>query len=289
MATLREIKLRIRSIKSTQKITKAMEMVSASKMRRAQQQALGGRPYLEKLGSMISNLVFLSNPPISHPLLNEKEVKNRKKRVGYILVTSNRGLCGAFNSNMIRGMLEILKNETQEEKVLTVGRKGRQAMERIGKNVLADFETISDKPTFVETLGISKVMIDDFINGDLDEVWVAYNHFHSTLTQKPLIKKILPIEANKDLTAPTFKSDFIFEGNREKLLDGLLTRYIETSVYQTILESLASEQSARMVAMRKASDNAKEIVGSLTLQYNKGRQAKITTQILEIVSGSASV
>ncbi len=285
MASLRDIKLRIRSVKSTQKITKAMEMIAASKMKRAQNQALKGRPYLGKLTQIISNLVHLSDPKLSHPLLkSKKNVKN----IAYIFITGNRGLCGAFNSNVIRKMLEILKEKNQtKETVITVGKKGRQAMERIGKAVLADFETMTDKISYLDSMGISRVVVEDFLNGKLDEVYMVYNHFYSTISQKPVVQRLLPVTIEKDVASASLQHrDYIFEPKKELLLDELLHRYVETMVYQTLLESVASEQSARMMAMRQASDNATEIVDNLTLNYNKARQAKITTQILEVVAGS---
>ncbi len=283
MASLKSIKIRIRSVKSTQKITKAMEMIAASKMKRSQNQALKGRPYLQKLKEIIGNLLFYSETKLSHPLLEKKE---KLENVGYIFITSNRGLCGAYNTNVIRSMLEILKEKNQQQEiVLTVGRKGRQAMERIGKKVLADFENISDRPSFADTLGISSVVVDDFLNGKLDEVYMVYNHFYSTINQKPVVVKLLPIQPEIDIKK-TAKRDYIFEQNKEMLLDELLRRYTQTMVYQTVLEAIAAEQSARMMAMRQASDNAQEIVSNLTLHYNKARQAKITTQILEVVAGS---
>lgn len=284
MASLRDIRIRIRSVKSTQKITKAMEMIAASKMKRAQMQALRGRPYLEKLEEIIAHLLYYGGTSLSHPFLKKREpVKN----AGYILITANRGLCGAYNTNVIRKMLEILREQNEvQEIVLTVGKKGRQSMERIGKKVLADFEQISDKPTFIDTLGIGKVMMDDFLAGKLDEVYVVYNHFYSTMSQKPAVVKLLPIEPNKDLVKPAIQYEYIFEQNKKQLLAELLKRYIETKIYQVILESVASEQSARMMAMRQASDNAHEIVSNLTLHYNKARQAKITKEILEVVAGS---
>lgn len=300
MASLRDIKLRIRSVKSTQKITKAMEMIAASKMKRAQSQALKGRPYLGKLTQIISNLVYLSDPKLSHPLLKSKK---SVKKIAYIFVTGNRGLCGAFNTNVIRKMFEILKekNHTQET-VITVGKKGRQAMERIGKAVLADFETMTDKISYLDSMGISRVVVDDFLNGKLDEVYMVYNHFYSTISQKPVVQRLLPVTIERGVasgdsllqgslganaaSAALRHSDYIFEPGKKLLLDELLHRYIETMVYQTLLESVASEQSARMMAMRQASDNATEIVDNLTLNYNKARQAKITTQILEVVAGS---
>jgi len=284
MSTLREIKLRIKSVKSTQKITKAMEMVAASKMRRAQAMALRGRPYINKMIESISHLLHSSEPALSHILL---EKRKEVKKIGYLLITSNRGLCGAFNTNVNKAILEIMmQNDNKNQQVVTVGRKGKQLMERLGKGLLADFSDLSDKPDLYDTAGISRILLDQFVKGNFDEVYVVYNHFYSVLNQKPKIKKLFPIEADVEFQISDRKADYIFEGNKEHLLDKLLKRYIFAIVYQLILESLASEQSARMMAMRKASDSAKEIVGNLTLDYNKGRQAKITTQILEIVSGS---
>lgn len=283
MASLRDIKIRIKSVQSTKKITKAMEMIAASKMKRAQMAALKGRPYLEKLEEVITDLVTYSDPALSHPFLQKRD---KVKNVGYVFMTSNRGLCGGFNSNIIRRMLEILRerNETKEV-VITVGKKGRQAMERVGKAVLADFETMSDRPSFLDTVGISRVVLDDFLNGKLDEVYMVYNHFYSALSQKPVVKKLLPIEPSTMKTAAT-KRDYIFEQDREVLLDEMLKRYLEATVYQTVLESQASEHSARMMAMRQASDNASDIISNLTLHYNKARQTKITKEILEVVAGS---
>lgn len=286
MASLRDIKIRINSVKSTQKITKAMEMIAASKMKRAQSQAIKGRPYLNKLEEIIANLLLVNDPPLTHPLLKKRE---NVKNVGYILITANRGLCAAFNTNVIKTILEILreKNNTQET-VLTVGKKGRLAMERIGKKVLADFEQMSDRPTYMETIGISKVVIEDFLAGKLDEVYMIYNHFYSTISQKPVVVKLLPVEFDPEIitVARTRKSQYIFEPNKELLLNELMQRYTETKVYQTVLESIASEHSARMMAMKQASDNAHDIVSTLTLRYNKERQAKITKEILEVVAGS---
>jgi len=295
--SLRDIKLRIRSVKSTQKITKAMEMIAASKMKRAQTQALKGRPYLQKLSQIIADLVHLSEPKLTHPLLKTRRVKN----IGYVFITANRGLCGSYNTNVIRLMLETLQaNQHAREIVITVGKKGRQAMERIGKAVLADFETMSDKPGFLDTVGISRVVMDDFLEKRLDEVWMVYSHFYSTASQKPVAVKLLPIDPEKNLPRDRSeegeegeaaarhlrKVDYIFEPSREMLLDEMLRRYVETMVYQTVLEAVASEQSARMMAMHQAADNAEDIVSSLTLNYNKVRQTKITTEILEVVAGT---
>lgn len=281
---LRDIKIRIRSVKSTQKITKAMEMIAASKMKKAQAQALKGRPYLRKLTEIIANLIYVSEPPLSHPLI---EAKKTVKNVGYIFMTANRGLCGAFNTNVIKTMLEIMREKNEKKEiVLCVGRKGRQSMERIGKRVLADFEGIGDKPSYLDTIGISRVIIDDFLGGKLDEVYMVYNHFYSTISQKPEVIKLLPVDIDRSFVKPRFKREYIFEPDKEKLLNELLHRYAETIVYQTVLESAASEHSARMMSMRQASDNAHEIVSHMTLHYNKARQAKITKEMLEVVAGS---
>ncbi|MBI5414270.1 ATP synthase F1 subunit gamma [Candidatus Peregrinibacteria bacterium] len=284
MASLQEIKLRTRSVKSTQKITKAMEMVAASKMRFAQRQSLKGRPYITKLSEMIGEVVFTNEPPIFHPFLQKNTEANQ---VAYILLTSNRGLCGGFNSNVIRTMLEILHEKKHlKELVITVGTKGRQAMERVGKSLLAEFSTLPEKPTFLDTLGMSTVVIEDFLSGKYQEVWLVYNHFYSTLSQRPVVKKLLPFEPSTEDFQPSEKRDYIFESDKKDLSNELLRMYIETSIYQTVLESIASEHSARMMAMKKASENAKEIVSNLTLHYNKARQSKITTEILEVVAGS---
>lgn len=286
MASLRDLKLRIRSVKSTQKIARAMEMVAAAKMKKAQQQALMGRPYLNKLREVLNSLIFSSEPKLSHPFM---EKNSESKRVGYVVITANRGLCGAFNSGIIKTSFEIFsKNSPEQNVVITVGKKGRQAMQRIGQATLGDFEKVITSPNFLDILGIAKLVKEEYLQGKIDEVHLIYNHFYSTSTQKPIVQKLLPIEADSALSnTKALKSEYIFEGDRTKLLDQLLRRLINTNVYQAILESAASEHSARMMAMHKASDSAKEIVSNLSLEYNKGRQAKITTQLLEIVSGSS--
>lgn len=261
-----------------------MEMIAAAKMKRAQNQALKGRPYIQKLTEVIADLLSLSGASLDHPFLKKRHKVNN---IGYLFITSNRGLCGAFNSNVVRKMLEILREKnTTGEIVLTVGKKGRQAMERIGKAVLADFENLSDKPDYLDTIGISRVLMDDFLDGNLDEVYMVYNHFYSVMSQKPIVKQLLPITVDTVDFTVRLRRDYIFEPDKQLLLNDLLRRYVETMVYQTILESIASEHSARMVSMRQASDNAEEIVSQLTLHYNKVRQTKITTQILEVVAGS---
>ncbi len=286
MASLRDLKLRIRSVKSTQKITRAMEMVAAAKMKKAQQQALMGRPYLDKLQQVMSSLFFSSEPALTHPFL---EKTHQSGQTAYIIITADRGLCGGFNSGIIKTTFEIFsKIPTANRQVVIVGKKGRQAMQRIGQETLADFEKIANSPRFTDTLGIASLVKEEYLQGRLDEVYVIYNHFYSTSTQKPVIQKLLPVEPQSEHLEPaTGKTEYIFEGEKTRLLDQLLHRLINTKVYQALLESAASEHSARMMAMHKASDSAKEIVTNLTLEYNKGRQAKITTQLLEIVAGSS--
>ena len=285
MASLRDLKLRIRSIKSTQKIARAMEMVSAAKMRKAQLQALVGRPYLNKLREMLSSLIYSSEPKLTHPFLEKSEKSSG--RIAYIVITSDRGLCGAFNSNIVRLTLENFSGQkTDQRKVLTVGKKAFQAMHRLGQKVIGEFTNLSNSPKFYDTIGIASLVKDEYLRGEVDEVYLIYNHFHSTAVQKPIMHKLLPIEPAREHIQSERKADYIFEGDKTQLLNELLHRLIDTNVYQAVLESSASEHSARMLAMHKASDSAKEIVGNLSLEYNKGRQARITTQLLEIVAGT---
>lgn len=264
-----------------------MEMVAAAKMKKAQQQALMGRPYLNKLRQIMSSLIFSSEPKLTHPFL---EKTHKSGRTGYIIITADRGLCGAFNSGIIKTTFEIFSKVSHaQRKVVTVGKKGRQAMQRIGQETLGDFEKVANAPKFLDTLGIARLVKEEYLKGHLDEVYLIYNHFYSTSTQKPIIHKLLPVEPEENLiNESTRKTEYIFEGEKDRLLDQLLRRLINTNVYQAVLESAASEHSSRMMAMHKASDSAKEIVSNLTLDYNKGRQAKITTQLLEIVAGSST-
>ncbi len=286
MASLRDLKLRIRSVKSTQKIARAMEMVAAAKMKKAQQQALTGRPYLHKLRQIMSSLIHSSEPKLTHSFL---EKTNKSGLTGYIVITADRGLCGAFNSGLIKTTFEIFsKSSLSSRRVVTVGKKGRQAMQRIGQETIGDFEKIANAPKFLDTIGIARLVKEEYMKGNLDEVYIVYNHFYSTSNQKPIVEKLLPIEPDQTLLeGKSTKTEYIFEGDKTTLLDQLLHRLIDINVYQAILESAASEHSARMMAMHKASDSAKEIVSNLSLEYNKVRQSKITTQLLEIVAGSA--
>lgn len=290
MASLRDLKLRIKSIKSTQKIARAMEMVAAAKMKKAQVAALAGRPYLDKLNEMISNLLIainLEKQSLKNVYLQNSDKKESKKKIGYIVISADRGLCGAFNSNIAKMAFEVFSTDKVEKRtVVAVGKRINQTFQRVNLAVSGEFSGMGNSPSFTDILGIAKIVKEEFINGGLDEVYLIYNYFYSTATQKPVMKKLLPVNAEINEESQK-KGDYIFEGDKNLLLNEMLERLVNTKVYQAVLESAASEHSARMMAMHKASDNAKEIVSNLTLEYNKTRQGKITTQILEIVGGSS--
>ncbi len=290
MASLRDLKLRIKSIKSTQKIARAMEMVAAAKMKKAQVAALAGRPYLDKLNEMISNLLIAINSEeqsLKNIYLRNSDKKESEKKIGYIVISADRGLCGAFNSNIAKMAFEIFSTDKVEKRtVVAVGKRINQTFQRVNLAVSGEFSGMGNSTSFTDILGIAKIVKEEFINGGLDEVYLIYNYFYSTATQKPVMKKLLPVDAEINAESQK-KGDYIFEGDKNLLLNEMLERLVNTKVYQAVLESAASEHSARMMAMHKASDNAKEIVSNLTLEYNKTRQGKITTQILEIVGGSS--
>ncbi|MFN8533118.1 MAG: ATP synthase F1 subunit gamma [Dehalococcoidia bacterium] len=284
MPNLREIRRRIRSIKSTARITKAMEMVSASKMRRAQQRVLAGRPYAETIREVLADVaatIPVSDEGPINPLLAIRPVR----RVGLVLVTSDRGLAGGFNANMTRRAAQFMVDSPVPVSAITVGRKGRDFIIRLGRELRADYSNIGDYPTLLDTVAISRVVMDDFRAGYVDEVFIGYSKFVNTIVQRPVVEKLLPIEPPPDLD----KTEFIYEPSPEAVLDDLVTRYVEMQVYHAILESLASEQSARMVAMRNATENANEVVADLTLTANKVRQEVITKELLEIVGGVAAL
>lgn len=264
-----------------------MEMIAASKMKKAQQQALKGRPYLNKLSEMIAVLITSSEPKLTHKLL---EKNNHSNNIAYIIITADRGLCGAFNTNIAKISLENFSvRQDKGRKIVAVGRKIRQTMQRLGQSIVADFEQMANAPEFLDTLGIARIVLDEYLAGSVDEAYLIYNHFYSTINQKPVVQKLLPIEpetifiAESSANEASGKIDYIFEGEKNILLDELLHRLVNIKVYQAVMESAASEHSARMISMHQASDNAKEIVLNLTLEYNKTRQSKITTQILEII------
>jgi F-type H+-transporting ATPase subunit gamma len=280
---LRIIRRRIRTIQSTAKITRAMELVAASKMRRAQLNAIAARPYAERLRWVLADLaetLGAIDPADRHPLLQARpEVKN----VELILVTPNRGLSGGLPANLNRRAAQFVLDAGKPTRVIAAGRKGRDFMRRTGQQIVAEFLELGDYPTFLDVVPIAQVAIDDFIKGEADEVWLLYAEFVNTVTQRPTAFKLLPIEAPED--AETEGVDYIYEPSREAVLSELLPRYIERQVYGAILEAGASEQSARMVAMRNATDNATELMQDLTLVYNKARQESITSELLDIVGG----
>ena len=293
MATARDIKRRIKSVKNTQQITKAMQMVAASKMRRAQIQVVEARPYAEKIREILSHLSE-RYPEYRHPFIISREVK----RVGLIVISSDKGLCGALNSNLLRQVLQFIKGKSSpilehgiawaSTDLITLGRKGRDFLKRTGQNILAEATGIADKPKLIDVVPAVKVAMDEFLKGTLDQVFVACNKFINTMDQKPTISQILPCPLPPGVERKQ-SWDYIYEPSSETVLDSLLPRYVEFLVYQALLENIASEHSARMIAMKNATDSAKDIIFDLNLTYNKARQASITTAISEIAAGSAAV
>lgn len=283
MANAREIRRRIRSVRNMSQITRAMEMVSAAKMRRAQQRVLASRAYSERLEAVIGDLASLSldsEQLKAFPLLEQRTVK----KAGLILITPDRGLTGALNSNVIRrGARYITAEAGVPVEVLAVGKKGCDFMVRTRQEVAAEFIGLGDKVTLEETRPIADVATQDFVSGKVDSVTIVFADFVNTLVQKPEARQILPIVKPQESGTYT---DYIFEPSPEAVLAALLPRYIEVQIYQAMLESIASEHSARMVAMRAATDNAKELVTDLTLHYNKARQAQITREVSEIAAGA---
>jgi len=281
--TLREIRRRIRSIQSTAKITRAMELVAASKMRRAQLNALAGRPYAEKMRFVLADLAEtlpLIDPEARHPLLRQaEEVRN----IGLILITPDRGLCGGLPSTINRRTAQFLVDQAKTARTIAVGRKGRDFMRRTGQNVIAEFSAIGDNPTYAELRPIAQVAMQEFIDGAVDRVHLVFMQFVNTVVQRPEVFKLLPVEPPTE--AETLAIDYIYEPDRETVLAELLPRYIEQQVYAATLEAIASEQSARMVAMRNATDNANDLMRDLTLVYNKARQESITSELLDITGG----
>lgn len=285
MPTLREIRRRIRSIQSTAKVTKAMELVAASKMRRAQERALAARPYDQKIRQVIADLMA-AHPPREealHPLMAVRPVN----RISVIHITADRGLCGGLNSNMNRATSEFILSQTAPVEIVAVGRKGRDFMVRCGQHLRAEFTGLGDRPGLMDIVPIARVVIDDYTEGRVDEVYLAYPHFVSTLIQRPVIQKLLPVEPAK--FPPRQNVEYIFEPDPSHVLAALLPRFVEMEVYHAVLEAVASEQSARMVAMRNATDNANRLIDELTLLFNKARQETITKEILDLIGATAAM
>ncbi|MEE9400615.1 MAG: ATP synthase F1 subunit gamma [Dehalococcoidia bacterium] len=280
MIPIRVIRRRIRSIQSTAKITRAMEMIAASKMRQAQLRVLAARPYAEKMHEVVAHLAVQAQPGEElHPLLQRREVK----RVAVVHIAADRGLCGGLNANVNRMTANFVLEQSMPAALITVGRRGRDFMSRYGRDILAEFTQLGDRPSLLDTIPISRVVIDDYTNETIDQVYLAYTRFITTVNQQPMLQELLPIEPAK--MERTENLEYIYEPSAPGVLEHLLPRYVEMQVYHAILESIASEQSARMVAMRNATDNANDMIEELTLIYNKARQELITKELLDIAGG----
>ncbi|MBS0544530.1 MAG: F0F1 ATP synthase subunit gamma [Proteobacteria bacterium] len=289
MASGKEIRTKIKSVQNTRKITKAMEMVAASKMRKAQDRMRAARPFAEKIRRLAANLSQANVTDYKHPFLVRKD---QIKRVGLILVTTDKGLCGGLNTNVQRIALNAMKDwessGVTEIRACAIGNKGLGFLQRMGVKVVSHVTQLGDTPHLEKLIGPVKVMLDAFQNDELDAVYVAYTRFVNTMKQEPQLEQLLPLSGEK-LGTPEGSWDYLYEPDPQVVIDELLVRYVEALVYQGVAENMASEQSARMVAMKAASDNAKNVIGELQLVYNKTRQAAITKELSEIVGGAAAV
>jgi F-type H+-transporting ATPase subunit gamma len=287
MPGTKEIRVKIRSVQNTRKITKAMEMVAASKMRKAQERMRAGRPYTEKILNIAARISH-ANPEYRHPFLVDRDTV---KRVGIIVITTDKGLCGAMNTNLLRLVLQHYKEwqaQGEEIDVCCIGNKGLAFMQRLGANVVSQVTQLGDRPHLDRLIGAVKLMLDAYISDRFDRLMIFTTRFINTMKQEPLMAQLLPLSGER-LGAPETTWDYIYEPEARAVLDQVLTRYIEAVIYQAVAESMGSEQSARMVAMKAASDNAATLIDELTLIYNKNRQAAITKEISEIVGGAAAV
>jgi len=284
LADIRLIRRRIRGVQSTAKITRAMEMIATLKMRRAQERGLAGRPYADKILQVISDLAALPQEDVVlHPLLQRREVN----KIAIVHITPDRGLCGGLNANINRKTAGFIVEQKVPVSIIAVGRKGWDFMRRHGQEIYAEFSQIGDWPSLLDTLPISHIIIDEYQKGTVDLVYLAYTQFVSTMTQKAVLQPLLPVEPEAVLTGGNV--EYIYEPGPSAVLGELLPRFVEMQVYHAILEAIASEQSARMVAMRNATDNATDLVQDLTLAYNKARQEAITKEILDIAGGAAAL
>lgn len=287
MAGAKEIRTKIKSVKNTQKITRAMEKVAMSKMRRAQERMLSARPYSEKILRTITHLAR-ANAEYRHPFMLERPIK----RVAVLLVSTDRGLCGGLNTNLFRTTVRAFR-EWREKDIevdfAVFGAKGVSFFKRVGGNIVAQNSQLGDRPHLEQLLGTIKVLTDAYREGRIDRLYLAGTQFVNTMTQKPQLRQLLPVEGASGETGLSDKWDYLYEPNAIDLLDTVLQRYVESQVYQAVIESVASEQSARMVAMKAATDNANKIINGLQLAYNKARQASITKELAEIVGGAAAV
>ncbi len=286
MAVGKEIKTQIASIKNTQKITSAMEMVAASKMRRAQQRMERSRPYAESIRQVVGHIAH-ANPEYRHEYMVTRDVK----RVGYIVVSTDRGLCGGLNNNLFKRTVADMKgwhDQSIEIDLCVVGNKAATFFRNYGGNVVAAMGHLGDRPNIADLIGGVKVMLDSFEDGRIDHLLVCYNRYVNTMSQTPTCEQLLPLQADDDESLK-YPWDYLYEPDAKALLDGLLVRYIESQVYQSVVENNACEQAARMVAMKSATDNAGGLIDDLNLVYNKARQSAITQELSEIVSGAAAV
>lgn len=286
MASGKEIKGKIGSIKNTQKITSAMEMVAASKMKKAQDRMASGRPYAENMLKVIGHIAN-GSLEYRHPYLEEREVK----RVGYIVISTDRGLCGGLNTNefkLVSKEVKGWKEKGVEVDFATLGSKAMAFFNRFGGKVVASESGLGDKPSLSDIVGVVRVMLREFDEGRIDRIYLVYNNFVNTMAQTPVVNQLLPLPKSED-AALKHRWDYIYEPDPKPILEALMVRYIESQVYQGVVENAASEQAARMVAMKAATDNAGNLIDDLQLVYNKARQAAITQEISEIVSGAAAV
>jgi len=289
MAGSREIRNKIKSVQNTRKITKAMEMVAASKMRKAQERMRRSRPYGDKVRNIAAHLAH-ANPEYRHPFLVRRETV---KAAGLVLVTTDKGLCGGLNTNILRltvQRLRDLEKSGAKVQVTAIGNKGLGFMQRIGAKVVSQAVHLGDSPHLEKLIGPIKLQLDAYAAGEIDAVYIAFTRFINTMKQESVIEQLLPLDPRHlEETSRDYSWDYIYEPDAQAVLDDLLLRYVEALVYQAVAENMASEQSARMVAMKSASDNAKKVIGELQLSYNKARQAAITKELSEIVSGAAAV
>ena len=290
MASGKEIRTKIRSVQNTRKITKAMEMVAASKMRKAQDRMRSARPYAEKIRRLAANLAAANLTDYRHPFLTPRE--GEPKRIGVILVTTDKGLCGGLNTNVQRIVVNAMQDweakGASEICATAIGNKGFGFMQRMGANVISHAVHLGDTPHLEKLIGPVKVMLDKFQAGEIDAVHIAFTRFINTMKQEPVLEQLLPLSGER-LGTPESSWDYLYEPEPQVVVDEMLVRYVEALVYQAVAENMASEQSARMVAMKAASDNAKNVIGELQLVYNKTRQAAITKELSEIVGGAAAV
>lgn len=286
MPSPREVKRRMNSVKNMSQITRAMEMVAASKMRRAQERVAAGRPYSERLREVLADLSSQVGPEevSKFPLLTQREVKTS----ALLVMTPDRGLSGPLNSNLFRRTAQYLTNESPDKnpRIIAVGKKGRDFVNKTGQNVVAEFIQLGDRPTLDDVRPIVDVAVSEFLSGNVDAVYMLYPKFINTISQVPTVVQLLPIEKPEESEGGGTNIEYIFEPDSDTVLQEILPRYLETIVYQSVLETVASFYSSQMVAMRNATDNAKELVDDLTLSYNKARQAQITNEVAEISAGA---